>query len=62
MAPPPSHGKNLECRVEAAPVVGIGRDHPLVRTTCAHDHVRIDDVGGATGGEQPADVGGVDAV
>lgn len=57
-----SDRENLEGGIQASQIVRVRGGHPLVRSTRAHDDVRVDDVGRAAGGEKPADVGGVNAV
>ena len=48
--------------VEDPEVIGVGGDDPLGCSTGAHHHVGIDDIGGTAGGEETADVDGVDAI
>jgi hypothetical protein len=58
----PLHGEQRRLRVEPCQVVRVAGDDKLPSPVRADDDVRVDDVGGAGRGEQPADVRGIHPV
>jgi len=57
-----SEGDRSQARIEGVEIGGVGGDDRLLGSASADDHVNVSDVFGAAGGQEPADMRGVDPV